>query len=94
MIACDAAISCVDHTAPNSACHDGAHSSVPSVAAGSGPPLQGFRPEFVVYEAMHNKERWEETQAYLEKHGYRYMRRIQWNHMLEWRGIDLTTTPH
>ena len=43
----------------------------------------GFRPEFIVYEAMHNHEKMEATTAYLSTAGYRQMVKLRWNYFFE-----------
>ena len=37
----------------------------------------------VVYESMHNSERIEATAEYMRGAGYRYMKKLGWNHMFE-----------
>lgn len=47
----------------------------------------GFRPRWILYEAMHNAEPWETTRAYVASLGWRYVRRIGWNHVFEMEGL-------
>ena len=47
----------------------------------------GFRPRWILYESMHNSEPWETTRAYVSSLGWRYLRRIGWNHVFEMEGL-------
>lgn len=49
---------------------------------------EGFRPEFIIYEPLHNSEPWHVTKEFLERLGYRWVQRRGWNHLLEWHGAD------
>ena len=44
----------------------------------------GYRPEMIVYESMHNIESFEDTKSYLEKHEYRFLKTLGFNHMFEY----------
>merc|ERR1719174_981549 len=43
----------------------------------------GFRPEFIIYEAMHNKEELRVSKAYLSSNGYRFLETRRWNHYFQ-----------
>lgn len=43
----------------------------------------GYKPEIIVYESMHNIESFEDTKSYLEKHEYRFLKTLGFNHMFE-----------
>jgi len=47
----------------------------------------GFEPRWIVYESMHNAEPFNETKPFVESKGYRYVRRIGWNHVFELRDL-------
>lgn len=47
----------------------------------------GFRPRWILYESMHNSEPWETTKAYVASLGWRYVRKIGWNHVFEMEGL-------
>ena len=44
----------------------------------------GYRPEFIIYEPMHNSEPWEVTLQYLEGLKYKWLQKRGWNHILEY----------
>ena len=46
----------------------------------------GFRPAYIVYEWLHNKEPLLETSTYLTDNGYRLMIKLGWNVIYEHEG--------
>ena len=53
----------------------------------------GYRPEMIVYEKMHNVERFDVTKAYLEGYGYKYLIKLGFNHIpIEGLGDQRTFT--
>ncbi|GAB1608416.1 uncharacterized protein LOC115213411 [Argonauta hians] len=50
---------------------------------------QGFRPAYIVYEALHNKEPISHTAMYLNKNGYTFLKRRGWNYIFEYRFLNV-----
>ena len=44
----------------------------------------GFRPQWILYEDMHNAEPFRTTRRWVEALGWRYAGKIGWNRVFEW----------
>ena len=44
----------------------------------------GFRPQWILYEDMHNTEPFRTTRRWVEALGWRYAGKIGWNRVFEW----------
>jgi hypothetical protein len=48
----------------------------------------GYRPEYIVYESMHNEDPFWKTRKILEEYNYRFMKTIGFNRMFEYEGNE------
>ena len=51
---------------------------------------KGFKPAYIIYESLHNKERLEKTINYLSSHNYKYLTQRGWNSLFELQANSTT----
>ena len=53
----------------------------------------GHRPRWILYESMHNPTPFDVTREWLAGKGWRYVRKIGWNHAFELEELSARLTP-